>query len=95
MAAEGQPYKSHAKLYFLIFLLLGVLTIAELIAAEAGWSYAMKASSLTILAIGKALAVAYWYMHLNEEKAALKWIAAVPISAALYAAVLIVESMFR
>lgn len=95
MGADAQEYHSHKKKYFLVFVLLGVLTIAELIAAEAGWSYSMKAISLTVLALGKAFAVAYWYMHLEEDKAWLKFIAAIPMSAFVYAVVVILESLAR
>jgi cytochrome c oxidase subunit 4 len=96
MSADTQVYHSHAKKYWLVFVLLTVLTIAELIAAEsAAFSYSMKAISLTVLAIGKAVAVAYWYMHLDEEKGWLRFIAAIPISAAIYAAALILESVYR
>ena len=95
MAHAGQPYKSHAKTYWWIFALLAVLTVAELVVAESHWGYSLKASSLTILALGKAFAVAYWYMHLNEEKGWLKFIAAIPLSAGAYATVLILESLFR
>lgn len=95
MGADAQVYHSHKKKYFLIFILLGVLTVAELIAAEAGWSYTMKAVSLTVLALGKAFAVAYWYMHLEEESAWLKFIAAIPMSAFIYAVVVILESLAR
>ena len=96
MSADNTTeYKGHTKLYVGVFILLAVLTIAELIAAEGGFSYTFKAVSITFLAIGKAFAVAYWYMHLNEETGWLKFIAAIPISAAIYAAVLILETMFR
>jgi cytochrome c oxidase subunit 4 len=95
MSADTQVYHSHKKKYFMIFILLAVLTIAELIAAEAGFSYTLKAASLTILAVGKAFAVAYWYMHLDEEKGWLKFIAAIPISAVIYAVVLILEALSR
>lgn len=95
MSGETQAYHSHAKKYWLVFALLSVLTIAELIAAEGGFSYMFKATSITVLAIGKATAVAYWYMHLDEEKGWLKFIAAIPISAAVYAAVLILEAIYR
>lgn len=88
-------YKGHTKLYIMVFLLLGVLTVAELIAAEGDFSYTFKLWSLTILAIGKAFAVAYWFMHLNEESGWLKFIAAIPLSAGVYAVVLILETMFR
>ena len=93
MAAGGE-YKSHKKEYFLVFFGLAVLTIAELIAAE--WdNYTAKAWSLTLLAFGKAFMVAYFYMHLNEESAWLKFIAAVPLAAVLYAVVVILETMYR
>ena len=95
MSGDTHVYHSHAKKYWLVFALLTILTIAELIAAEGGFSQMMKASSLTILAVGKAVAVAYWYMHLDEEKGWLRFIAAIPISAAMYAAVLILEAMYR
>ncbi len=95
MSTETHEYHSHAKKYFLIFILLGVLTIAELFAAEGGFSYVTKATSLTILALGKAFAVAYWYMHLDEEKGWLRFIAAIPMVAFIYGAVLILEVAYR
>ena len=95
MSSETHTYHSHAKKYWYVFALLTILTIAELFAAEGGFSYSFKAWSLTILAVGKAVAVAYWYMHLDEEKGWLRFIAAIPISAALYAGVLILEAMYR
>ncbi|MCF8058290.1 MAG: cytochrome C oxidase subunit IV family protein [Bacteriovoracaceae bacterium] len=95
MSAEAQVYHSHKKKYILIFILLAVLTVAELIAAEAGWSYTLKAVSLSVLALGKAMAVAYWYMHLEDEKPWLKFIAAIPMSAFIYAVVVILESLAR
>lgn len=99
MSTETQvghsEYHSHAKKYFAIFILLGVLTVAELFAAEGGLSYAWKAISLTVLALGKAFAVAYWYMHLDEEKGWLRFIAAIPMAAFVYGAVLILEVAFR
>lgn len=88
-------YHSHKKFYIWIFVLLAILTVAELIVAEAGWSYAIKATSLTVLALGKAFAVAYWYMHLNEESGWTKFIAAIPLSAGVFAIVVILETLFR
>ena len=88
-------HKSHFKEYMLVFAGLALLTVAELIAAEAGWSYLMKASSLTLLAIGKALMVAWYYMHLKEETAWTKFLAAIPLSAVLFAVVVILESVYR
>lgn len=89
-------HHSHKKLYFGVFIALTVLTALELlIPGLDGVSKAIKASSLVGLALGKAFLVAYFYMHLNEETAWLKFIAAIPCSAGLYAAVVILESMFR
>jgi len=93
MSAEA--HVSHKKLYWGIFALLGLLTIAELIAADAGWPYPVKATSLTILAFGKAFIVAFWYMHLNEETKWMRFVAAIPISAGAYALMVILESLYR
>lgn len=82
--------------YVYIFFVLCILTALELAIPELkNISYAIKASSLTLLAIGKAFVVAYFYMHLNHEKSWLKFIAAIPISAGIYAAVVILESLYR
>ena len=94
--AEGTEYKSHAKEYLIIFFILIALTIIELvIPGMKNLSYAARASSLILLAIGKAFIVAYYYMHVKEETRWLKFIAAVPISAAIYAIVVILESIYR
>ena len=88
--------KNHKKEYFLIFLLLTFLTIVELaIPGLKNVTYFFKASSLTLLALGKAFCVAYYYMHLKEETKWLKFIAAVPLSAGLYATVVALESFYR
>lgn len=91
MAAET----SHKKQYFIIFIALAVLTAIEIAIPEYVTDYFFKASSLTLLAIGKAFLVAYFYMHLNEETRWLKFIAAIPISAAFYAAMVLIESIAR
>lgn len=96
MGADTQVYHSHKKKYFLIFLLLGALTILELFVADGmDLTYTWKAIGLTVLALAKAVAVAYWYMHLEDEKAWLKFIAAIPMSAFIYAVVVILESVNR
>lgn len=89
-------HKSHFKEYMLVFFALTFLTVVEvLIPGLENASTFFKSSSLIFLAIGKAFIVAYFYMHLKDETRWLKFIAAVPISAALYAAVVILESMYR
>ncbi len=91
----GAEHKSHWKEYFIIFLLLTFLTAVEIVIPGLDTAYVYKASSLIFLAIGKAFIVAYYYMHLKDEKGWLKFIAAIPISAGLYALVVILESIYR
>lgn len=89
-------HKSHKKEYIFIFVLLAVLTAIEIWVAEIpGISKFGKGSSLTALAVGKAFLVAYYYMHLKEETKWLKFIAAIPITAGVYATVLCLEAMYK
>jgi cytochrome c oxidase subunit 4 len=88
-------HKSHKKLYFLIFGALTLLTVLELIVPEMKWPYALHSSSLTFLAIVKAFLVAYFFMHLNEETRWLKFIAALPIAAAVYTTLVAIETLAR
>jgi cytochrome c oxidase subunit 4 len=88
-------HKSHMTEYIVIFFILSILTGVELMIPGLNTLYVYKAASLISLAAGKACIVAYFYMHLKEETAWLKLIAAVPISAVLFAVVLILESNFR
>jgi cytochrome c oxidase subunit 4 len=83
------------KEYFIVFFALAFLTALELMIPGSKIEYTQKAIGLIGLALGKAFIVAYFYMHLKEEKAWLKFIAAIPISAAIFAIVLILESKFR
>jgi cytochrome c oxidase subunit IV len=87
---------SHKKQYIVIFVILAVLTGLEIWVAEIpGISKIGKGSSLTFLALGKAFLVAYYYMHLKEETKWMKFIAAVPVMAAVYATVLCLEATFK
>jgi cytochrome c oxidase subunit 4 len=92
---ETVKHHSHRAEYFKIFVVLTVLTIVELVVPALDISYALKAISLTLLALGKACVVAYSYMHLKEETKWLKAIAMVPISAFIFAVVLILDSLYR
>lgn len=87
--------KSHKKEYFIVFGMLTLLTVLELMIPEYVTHYGLKASSLTALAIGKAFLVAYFFMHLKQETRWLKFIAAIPISAAFFAAMVVIESVVR
>ena len=94
MSAEA--HKSHFKEYMIVFFVLGILTVLELFIPDLkNVSTFSKGSALTVLALAKAFSVGYWYMHLKDEKAILKWIALIPISAAAYATMVILESLYR
>jgi cytochrome c oxidase subunit 4 len=88
-------HKSHTTEYIIVFFALTILTVLELMIPGLKTAHAYKATALVFLAVSKALVVAYFYMHLKEETRWMKVIAAVPISAALYAATLILEGMYR
>ena len=92
---EHVPHVSHKKLYIIVFVVLTVLTILELMIPDLKCAYWMKASSLTFLALGKAFLVAYIYMHLNEETKWMKFVAAIPAFAVVYATFIIVETIIR
>lgn len=88
-------HKSHTKEYIIIFFVLGILTVIELFIPDLDATKLAKGSALTFLAVAKAAVVAYFYMHLKEETKWLKFIAAIPISAAIYALVVVLESLYR
>lgn len=93
---EHSEHKSHKKEYFIVFIALAVLTALEIWVAEIkSLSAFAKGSSLTLLAVGKAFLVAYSYMHLKDETKWMKFIAAVPVMAALYATVLCLEATYK
>lgn len=91
----AEAHSNHTKEYILVFVALTVLTVLELIVPELDTSYGMKASSLTLLALAKAWLVAYYYMHLKEEKKWLQFIAALPVFAFMYACFVVIESVVR
>ena len=94
--AHGGKHVSHKKEYIIIFVVLALLTVLEIWAAELKQlSKVGKGSALTLLAVGKAFLVAYYYMHLKEETKWTKFIAAVPFMAAVYAIVLCLEAIYK
>lgn len=93
---SGEVYKGHTKEYIIVFVILTVLTVVELYIPDLkNVSKLMKGTLLTVLAAGKAFFVAYFFMHLKEEKPWLKFIAAIPLSAAIFAFVLVLEGIYR
>lgn len=95
MGGNSKEFKSHTIEYVIVFIVLSVLTGLELAIPGLDTEYRLKAIGLVSLALGKAFVVAYFYMHLKEEKSWLKFIAAVPISAGIFATVVILESIYR
>ena len=95
MSESSHNHKSHKKEYFKIFFVLTALTIVELIVPAMKISQFAKGSSLTFLALGKACIVAWSYMHLKEETKWMRFVALVPISAFAYAAMVVLESLYR
>jgi cytochrome c oxidase subunit 4 len=95
MSDHKHEHKSHTKEYVIVFFVLTFLTVLELMIPGLKTVYMYKAIGLVGLAVGKACIVAYFYMHLKEETRWLKFIAAVPISAAFYAVALMFESIYR
>jgi cytochrome c oxidase subunit 4 len=96
MADDVEEYKGHTREYMIIFFALAILTALELFIPNLeSLEKFGKGVILTILAVIKAFAVGYYYMHLKEEKAWLKFIALIPISAAAYAFFLCLESVYR
>jgi cytochrome c oxidase subunit IV len=93
--SEQEHHHSHKKLYMWVFFGLFVLTILEVWIPSWPYSYAIKSSLIVFLACVKAWMVAYFFMHLNEEKAWLKFIALIPLSAGVYALVNILEAIYR
>ncbi|RLA60081.1 MAG: hypothetical protein DRQ88_03135 [Epsilonproteobacteria bacterium] len=93
---SATAYKGHTKEYILVFILLTVLTVVEMfIPSLENVSRLVKGILLTVLAGSKAFFVAYFFMHLKEEKPWLKFIAVIPLSAALFAFALVLEGMYR
>ena len=88
-------HPSHTKEYIIVFFVLTFLTALEMAIPGLDTVYMYKAIGLCGLAVGKALVVAYFYMHLKEETRWMKFIAAIPISAAIFATVLIIEGLYR
>ena len=68
----GITQSSHFKEYMFVFVLLAVFTVIELFIPGMEASTHVKGAILTALASIKAFAVAYYYMHLKEEKRWLK-----------------------
>jgi cytochrome c oxidase subunit 4 len=82
--------------YFIVFVLLGLLTALEVWIAQLGLSRGALLWMLVGLAVAKALLVALFYMHLKDESRGLRWSLLVPLSIpVLLALVLAAETAWR
>ena len=84
------------KEYIVIFVVLTVLTAIEVGIKYMSVGRSMMITGLVALALAKATCVALFYMHLKSETRSLKMVVGIPmLFPALYAVVLIVESIAR
>jgi cytochrome c oxidase subunit 4 len=84
------------KEYFIIFILLTVLTGIEVGITYMGLGRGLQIAGLILLALAKATLVAMFYMHLKSETRSLKLVIGIPmLFPALYAVVLVVEAIAR
>ncbi len=84
------------KEYIVMFFVLTALTGIEVGLKYMPIARGMLIAGLITLAVGKATLVALFYMHLKSETRSLKMVIAIPmLFPALYAVVLIVESIAR
>ena len=84
------------KEYWVIFVVLGVLTILEVGVVDVPIAKNLIITALVGLAIVKAAIVALFYMHLNHNTRIMKLSIALPLSIpAIYAVILIMDAQMR
>ena len=84
------------KEYWVIFVVLGVLTILEVGVVDVPIAKNLIITALVGLAIVKAAIVALFYMHLNHNTRIMKLSIALPLSIpAIYAVILIIDAQMR
>jgi cytochrome c oxidase subunit 4 len=84
-AAHGR--QSHTRLYLQVFAALAILTVAEVLVVYMPMEKVLIVAILVGLALGKAIMVAAYYMHLRFEKATLALIAAIPLFLCVFLAI--------
>ena len=84
------------KPYWVIFLMLAVLTALEVGVVEFEIGKFGLYSALILLAVGKAWLVLWFFMHLNHEAKGMKWTVYIPfLFPAVYAFALIADAAWR
>lgn len=69
-------------LYTVVFIVLAVVTIVELLLAEAGLPAGVSIPILSALSIGKAVMVVLYYMHLLEDSRIFAYAFGIPLAMA-------------
>ena len=89
--------KTSTRNYILVFLLLTLLTLAEVgVAHVPGIGRTLLITALVLMALAKAGLVLMSFMHLSHETRALKLTVLIPFALpALYALALIAEASWR
>jgi caa(3)-type oxidase subunit IV len=96
-AHAGHGHKVNRREYFVIFVVLFVLTVLEVAVAQLpGVGKVAIGVALVGLAVTKAACVGLFYMHLKHETRILRYMVALPMATpAIYAFVLIADSAWR
>jgi len=81
---RGKVYE--IPLYTSVFLVLGVLTLIEVLVAEIITADAITVPVNLGLAVSKAALVVYYYMHLNHDSKVFRWTLLVPVVVGLLSA---------
>ena len=84
--------------YITVFLTLTFLTVVEVFIPSvyaSEYDHNLKMLLLVFLAVGKAILVALFFMHLDHEKPWVKFIAVTPVYMGVFAILLMLESLYR
>lgn len=79
MTATTHERHTNTRIYLQVFAALAVLTVAEVLVVYLPADRILIAALLVGMALGKAIMVAAYYMHLRVERGTLALIAAVPL----------------
>ena len=96
--AQGHDDHPTKSTFITIWLILAFLTVVEVAVPQvydAPWNHNTKMLLLVVLAVSKALLVAFYFMHLKWEKPWLRRIALMPAYMGVFAVLLMVEEAFR
>ena len=95
---HGEGHGPTRSMFITIWLTLGFLTMVEIMVPRvysAPWNHNTKMLLLVTLAVGKAILVALFFMHLKWEKPWLKRIAMLPAYMGGAAVILMIEEAWR